>query len=58
MSHRRVSLDRLERLWDSERALTTQEADERREKYGANDIVESAPHPWWGLIQVTPGANG
>ena len=53
MSHRKVPLERLDRLWDSERALTTQEADERRAKFGANDIVESTPHPWWGLIQDT-----
>jgi len=53
MSHRKVPLDRLECLWDAERALTTQEADERRAKFGANDIVESAPHPWWGLLQDT-----
>ncbi len=53
MSHRKVPLERLEQLWDSERSLTTQQADERRAQFGTNDIVESAPHPWWGLIQDT-----
>ncbi len=37
MSQRKVPLERLDRLWDSERALTTQEADERRARFGAND---------------------
>lgn len=53
MSHRKVPLERLEQLWDSDRSLTTQQADERRAQFGTNDIVESAPHPWWGLIQDT-----
>lgn len=53
MSHRKVPLERLNGLWDSERALTTQEADERRRQFGVNNIVESAPHPWWGLIKDT-----
>ena len=53
MSQRKVPLERLDGLWDSERAITTHEADERRAKFGANDIVESTPHPWWGLIQDT-----
>src|SRR5688572_24575126 len=52
-SNRKVPLERLDRLWDSTRALTSQEADERRTRFGANDIVESTPHPWWGLIQDT-----
>ncbi len=53
MSHRKVPLERLEHLWDSACALTTQEAEDRRAKFGTNDIVESAPHPWWSLIQDT-----
>jgi P-type Ca2+ transporter type 2C len=53
MSHRHYPLERLENLWNSERALTTQEVGERRAKFGANNIVESTPHPWWGLIQDT-----
>lgn len=50
---RKVPLERLEKLWNSERSLTTQEVEERRAQFGTNDIVESAPHPWWGLIQDT-----
>lgn len=46
-------MERLEQLLGSERSLTTQQADERRTQFGTNDIVESAPHPWWGLIQDT-----
>jgi hypothetical protein len=42
LSHRKVPLERLEQLWDSERSLTTQQADERRAQFGTNDIVESA----------------
>ena len=36
MSQRKVPLERVDGLWDSELALTTQEADERRAKFGAN----------------------
>lgn len=53
MSQRKVPRERLDLLWDCERALTNQQAVERRAKFGANDIVESTPHPWWGLIQDT-----
>ena len=35
MSQRKVPLERLDGLWDSERALTTQGADERRVSAGA-----------------------
>lgn len=52
MSRRRVPPDRLEQLWN-ERSLTTAEADVRRTQFGTNDIVESAPRPWWSLIQDT-----
>lgn len=53
MSHRKVSLERVEQLWDSERSLTARQAEDRRAQVGTNDIVESAPHPWWDLIQDT-----
>ena len=53
MSYRTLPLERLNQLWDSERGLTTEEAAARRAKYGTNDIVESTPHPWWGLLQET-----
>ena len=25
----------------------------RRQEYGPNDIVETPPHPWWGLLRDT-----
>lgn len=53
MSHRKVPLERLEHLWDSDLSLTTEQANERRAQFGTNDIVESATHPWWSLIQDT-----
>lgn len=53
MTHRKVPLDRLESLWNSTRALTTAEVDERRARYGWNNIIEETPHPWWALIQET-----
>lgn len=53
MSRRKVPLERLEQLWNSESSLTTQQADERRGLFGTNDIIEAAPHPWWALIHDT-----
>ena len=53
MSQRKIPLERLDRFWDSKRALTTQEADERRAKFGPNDIVETPPHFWWDLLKDT-----
>lgn len=53
LSHRRVPLERVEQLWNVESSLTTQQAEERRARYGTNDIVESTPRPLWNLIQDT-----
>lgn len=53
MSDRTLSSDRLENLWNAERGLTAGEVADRLARYGTNDIVESAPHPWWNLVRDT-----
>ena len=53
MTYRSIPKERLEYLRESERGLTTLQVGERLAKYGHNDIVESAPHPLWGVIRDT-----
>ncbi|MEQ1828310.1 MAG: cation-transporting P-type ATPase [Pirellula sp.] len=53
MSQRTVPHDRLDKLWNADRSLTSLEAGQRRAKYGFNHIIESATHPWWNLLQDT-----
>ncbi|MBX6313086.1 MAG: HAD-IC family P-type ATPase [Isosphaeraceae bacterium] len=53
MARRPVPLARLSGLDFSTRGLSRIEAEERRRDYGANDIVESPPHPWWDLARDT-----
>lgn len=53
MSSRNIPQDRLEYLLGSERGLTTAEVIERCAKHGHNDIVESSPHAWWGVVRDT-----
>ncbi len=53
MSYHSIPKERLAYLRGSERGLTTEEVMERYAHHGHNDIVESAPHPWWGVIRDT-----
>jgi Ca2+-transporting ATPase len=50
---RPLPADRLRDLVPSDRGLTTAEAHARRQRYGANDIIEAAGHPWWDLVRDT-----
>ncbi len=50
---RKVPKDRMEGLWNNDRGLTSQEANQLRAAYGTNHIVESMPHPWRDLIVDT-----
>lgn len=53
MSHRKVPLERLKDLWDAESALSSQQAEARRATFGTNDILESSPASWWGILKDT-----
>jgi Ca2+-transporting ATPase len=53
MTRRQVPVARLQGLLTSERGLTAGEATERRQRYGANDIVETPRGRWWGLARDT-----
>ncbi len=53
MTRRAVPLERLRDLLGSERGLTTTEASERRQRYGANTIVETPPARWRELARDT-----
>ncbi len=44
---------RLPDAWLSERGLATAEADARRRRYGANDIVETPPAALWDMARDT-----
>ena len=48
-----IPTDRLAGLLDNERGLTTADADVRRARYRANDIVEAAPATLWMLARDT-----
>lgn len=51
----RIPADRLAGLLEAETGLSTADADARRERYGANDIVEAAPATLWLLVRDTLG---
>jgi Ca2+-transporting ATPase len=53
MTRRPVPLARVAGLLTSTRGLTPAEVAERRERYGANAIVETPPHPWRDLARDT-----
>ena len=53
MTRRGAPLDRLRDLRGSERGLTSIEAGERRQRYGANVIIESPPARWRELARDT-----
>lgn len=53
MARRPVPLTRLQQLIPSSRGLTRADAEDRRQTYGPNDIVEAPPHPWWDLLRDT-----
>ena len=53
MTRRPVPLDRLGDLLASERGLTEPEAGVRRERYGANAIIETPPARWRELARDT-----
>jgi Ca2+-transporting ATPase len=48
-----LPLARLDGLLTSDRGLTADEADERRRRYGVNDVVETPPGRWWDLARDT-----
>ncbi len=49
----RIPTERLADLPDGERGLSTAEAEARRARHGANDIVEAAPATLWMLARDT-----
>jgi Ca2+-transporting ATPase len=53
VTRRAIPLERLRDLLGSQRGLTATEASERRERYGANAIVEAPPAPWRELARDT-----
>ena len=53
MTRRPLPLARVAGLLTSTRGLTAAEAAERRERYGANDILEAPPHPWRDVARDT-----
>jgi len=53
MIRRALPLDRLRDLLTSERGLESGEVQERRQRYGANAIVEVAGRPWLDLARDT-----
>jgi Ca2+-transporting ATPase len=46
-------MERLGDLRASDRGLTAGEVEERRQRYGPNDILETPPQPWWDLARDT-----
>jgi len=50
---RPIPIDRLEGLDQPDRGLTAREVLERRERYGANDVLSAAPAGWRELIRDT-----
>jgi Ca2+-transporting ATPase len=55
MTHWAVPMARLGTLLTTDRGLTRTEVEERRQRYGANDILETPPRPWWDLVRDTAG---
>lgn len=53
MARRSIPRARLGRLTGDPPGLSSPEAERRRREYGANDIVEAPPHPWWALLGDT-----
>lgn len=53
MTRRPLPLARVAGLLTSTRGLTAAEVAERRERYGANDILEAPPHPWRDVARDT-----
>ena len=53
MIRRALPLDRLRDLLTSERSLESGEVQERRQRYGANAVVEVAGRPWLDLARDT-----
>ncbi len=53
MMRRALPTSRLPDAWLSERGLTGPEADARRRRYGANDIVETPPAALWEVARDT-----
>jgi P-type Ca2+ transporter type 2C len=53
MTRHRLPHGRLDGLLGAQRGLAGEEAAARRDRFGANDIVESRAHPWWELLRET-----
>lgn len=53
MGSRNVPLDRISGLTHPEQGLTAVQVEERRHRYGVNDVVDSPPHPWRTLLRET-----
>jgi Ca2+-transporting ATPase len=53
MMRRALPTSRLPEAWLSERGLASAEADARRRRYGANDIVEAPPAALWTVARDT-----
>jgi P-type Ca2+ transporter type 2C len=53
MSRRPVPTVRLGDLLATERGLAADEVGARRQRFGANDIVEVLARPWWDLLRDT-----
>jgi Ca2+-transporting ATPase len=53
MMRRALPTARLPDAWLSERGLASAEADARRRRYGANDIVETPPAALWDVARDT-----
>lgn len=55
MIRRSVPLDRMVVPLGAGEGLSTGQAAQQRRRYGTNDIVEVAGHPWWDLARETAG---
>ncbi|RLT21733.1 MAG: hypothetical protein DWI29_01510 [Planctomycetota bacterium] len=53
MAQRRLPIDRLWHLENSDRGFTELEPSQRAATCGSNDIAEDVPHPWPGLLLDT-----
>lgn len=53
MGSRNVPLERIAGLTNPEQGLTASEVEERRRRYGVNDVVDSPQHPWRTLLLET-----
>ena len=51
MPRRKVPPDPLSARWSIDRGLSSAEVDERRQRFGANAILETSPNPWWGSLR-------